>query len=247
MSNRLTGKVAIVTGAAAGIGRAIAESFAKEGAKVVVTADHNVEGGQKVADELGDAGLFVQQNVAQESEWQKVVAATKEKFGKVDIVVNNAGIGGANGPVENMSLEDWQRVIDVNLTGNFLGVKYGINAMKENGGVGSIINISSVAGLRGLPMAAPYSASKGGSRLLTKAAALSVAQEGLKIRINSVHPGWVDTAIIPEEVRDAVTKTIPMGHMGEPNDIANVCVFLASDESKYATGAEFVLDGGQNA
>lgn len=247
MSNRLDGKVAIVTGAAAGIGKAIAEGFVREGAKVVVTADHNVDGGTAVAESLGDAGLFVQQNVAEEADWQKVIDDTTDKFGHVDIVVNNAGIGGRNGSIEDFSLEDWQKVIDVNLTGNFLGVKHGINAMKANGGKGSIINVSSVAGLRGLPMAAPYSASKGGSRLLTKAAALSVANEGLAIRINSVHPGWVDTAIIPEQVRDAVTKTIPMGHMGQPEDIANMCIFLASDESAYATGAEFVVDGGQNA
>ncbi|GKT02889.1 glucose 1-dehydrogenase [Furfurilactobacillus sp. WILCCON 0119] len=247
MSNRLAGKVAIVTGAAAGIGKAIAEAFVKEGGQVVVTADHNVDGGQAVASSLGDAGLFVQQNVAEEADWQKVIDATKEKFGHVDVVVNNAGIGGANGFVEDFSLADWQKVIDINLTGNFLGVKYGMKAMKENGGKGSIINVSSVAGLRGLPTAAPYSASKGGTRLLTKAAALSATQEGLNIRVNSVHPGWVDTAIIPDAMREAVTKTIPMGHMGQPEDIANMCVFLASDESAYATGAEFVLDGGQNA
>ncbi|MCF6165427.1 3-oxoacyl-(acyl-carrier protein) reductase [Furfurilactobacillus rossiae] len=247
MSERLSGKVAIVTGAAAGIGQAIAEAFVKEGAKVVVTADHNVDGGQKVASKLGDAGLFVQQNVVKEDDWKKVISAAEDNFGKVDIVVNNAGIGGKNGPVEDLSLADWQQVIDVNLTGNFLGVKYGIQAMKKNGGAGSIINISSIAGLRGLPMAAAYSSSKGGTRLLTKAAALSAAHEGLKVRINSVHPGWVDTAIIPDEVRDSVVKTIPIGEMGQPSDIANICVFLGSDESKYATGAEFTIDGGQNA
>lgn len=247
MSNRLNGKVAIVTGAAAGIGRAIAEGFVREGAKVVVTADHNVTGGQAVAESLGDAGLFIQQNVASEADWDKVIAETEATFGPLDVLVNNAGIGGTNGPVESLSLADWQKVIDVNLTGNFLGVKAAINAMKKNGGKGSIVNVSSVAGLRGLPMAAPYSASKGGSRLLTKAAALSVAQEGLQIRINSVHPGWVDTAIIPEAMREAVVQTIPVGHMGQPEDIANMAIFLASDESVYATGAEFVMDGGQNA
>jgi len=249
MSDRLKGKVAIITGGVAGIGLGVAECYVREGAKVVLTANHNVDGGRAAVAKFGDdVSLFVQQDVANEDDWKKVIDATIAKFGKLDILVNNAGIGGVNGALEDLSLEDWQKVIDINLTANFLGEKAAINAMKKtNDAKGSIVNVSSVAGLVGLPMAPAYSASKGGSRMLTHATALSLASRGIDIRVNSVHPGWIDTAIIPEAAREQIVKTIPVGHMGEPHDIGEICVYLGSDESKFANGAEFTVDGGQRA
>lgn len=249
MTDRLKDKVAIITGGVAGIGLGIAECYIEEGANVVLTANHNVEGGKKAVAKFGDdRALFVQQDVSNEADWQKVIDATISKFGKLDILVNNAGIGGDGKPIEDKPLADWQQVIDINLTGNFLGMKAGINAMKEtNHATGSIINVSSVAGLVGLPMAPDYSASKGGTRMLTRAAASSLARRGIKIRVNSVHPGWIDTNIVPEDAKEQIIQTIPAGHLGEPKDIGEICVYLGSDESKYAIGGEFTVDGGVRA
>ncbi|MGX6427620.1 glucose 1-dehydrogenase [Levilactobacillus yonginensis] len=249
MADRLKGKVAIITGGVAGIGLGIAECYVREGAKVVVTANHNVDGGKAAVEKFGnDVSLFVQMDVATEEGWQKVIDATLEKFGKLDILVNNAGIGGVNGAIEDLSLADWQSVIDVNLTANFLGEKVAIKAMKEtNDAKGSIINVSSVAGLVGLPFAPAYSASKGGSRMLTHATALNLAQRHVDIRVNSVHPGWIDTSIVPAAAKEQIIKSIPVGHMGKPEDIGEVCVYLGSDESHFANGAEFTVDGGQRA
>ncbi|EHO46181.1 glucose 1-dehydrogenase [Lentilactobacillus kisonensis] len=249
MMDRLKDKVALITGGVAGIGLGIAECYVREGAKVVLTANHNVEGGKKAVEKFGaDKALFVQQNVADEKSWQDTMAKTIDKFGRLDILVNNAGVGGVNGPLDELSLEDWQQVIDINLTGNFLGEKYAIKAMKKYAnGKGSIINISSVAGLVGLPLSPAYSASKGGTRLLTHATALSLAQQKLNIRVNNVHPGWINTDIVPKEYEQQLISTIPVGHMGEPVDIGEVCVYLGSDESKFANGADFVIDGAQRA
>ncbi|WP_367295549.1 glucose 1-dehydrogenase [Levilactobacillus yonginensis] len=249
MADRLKGKVAIITGGVAGIGLGIAECYVREGAKVVVTANHNVDGGKAAVEKFGsDVSLFVQMDVATEAGWQKAMDATLEKFGKLDILVNNAGIGGVNGAIEDLSLADWQSVIDVNLTANFLGEKVAIKAMKEtNDAKGSIINVSSVAGLVGLPFAPAYSASKGGSRMLTHATALNLAQRHVDIRVNSVHPGWIDTSIVPAAAKEQIIKSIPVGHMGKPEDIGEVCVYLGSDESHFANGAEFTVDGGQRA
>lgn len=249
MTDRLKGKVAIVTGGVAGIGLGITECFVREGANVVVTANHNVQGGADAEKRFGaDRVLFVQQDVAQEADWNKVIKATTDKFGKLDILVNNAGIGGAGVPIEKMSLDGWNKTMAINLTGNFLGVKAAINAMQEtNNGHGSIINVSSVAGLVGLPMAPDYSASKGGTRMFTHAVALSLAQRKIDIRVNSVHPGWIDTNIVPDAYKDAILQTIPAGHLGEPKDIGEICVYLGSEESKYANGAEFTVDGGVRA
>ncbi|AYM01860.1 glucose 1-dehydrogenase [Levilactobacillus yiduensis] len=249
MTDRLKDKVAIITGGVAGIGLGIANCYVREGAKVVLTANHNVDGGHAAVAKFGeDVSLFVQQDVAKEADWQKVIDATVAKFGRVDILVNNAGIGGVNGAIEDLSLDDWQKVIDVNLTANFLGEKAAIHAMKDTADAkGSIINVSSVAGLVGLPFAPAYSASKGGTRLLTHATALNLAQRKINIRVNSVHPGWIDTAIVPEAARKQIIAGIPVGHMGEPEDIGEVCVYLGSDESKFANGAEFTVDGGQRA
>lgn len=249
MTDRLKDKVAIITGGVAGIGLGIAECYVREGAKVVLTANHNVDGGQAAVAKFGDdVSLFVQQDVANEADWQKVIDATVQKFGKLDILVNNAGIGSMSPAIEDLDLADWQKVLDVNLTANFLGEKAAINAMKAtNDAKGSIINVSSVAGLVGLPTAPAYSASKGGSRMLTHATALNLARRGIDIRVNSVHPGWIDTAIVPAAAKEQLIKTIPVGHMGKPEDIGEVCVYLGSDESKFANGAEFTVDGGQRA
>lgn len=247
--DRLKDKVAIITGGVAGIGLGVAECYVREGAKVVLTANHNVEGGKKAVERFGDdQSLFVQQDVSKEADWQKVIDQTIAKFGKVDILVNNAGVGGVNGPLEDLSLEDWQQVIDINLTGNFLGEKYAINAMKKySNAKGAIINISSVAGLIGLPLSPAYSASKGGTRLLTHATALALAAEKVDIRVNAVHPGWIETDIVPEAYKDQLIQTIPAGHMGEPKDIGEICVYLGNDESKFANGVDFVVDGAQRA
>ena len=247
--DRLKDKVAIITGGVAGIGLGVAECYVREGAKVVLTANHNVEGGKKAVERFGDdQSLFVQQDVSKEADWQKVIDQTIAKFGKVDILVNNAGVGGVNGPLEDLSLEYWQQVIDINLTGNFLGEKYAINAMKKySNAKGAIINISSVAGLIGLPLSPAYSASKGGTRLLTHATALALAAEKVDIRVNAVHPGWIETDIVPEAYKDQLIQTIPAGHMGEPKDIGEICVYLGNDESKFANGADFVVDGAQRA
>ncbi|GAY72172.1 glucose 1-dehydrogenase [Lentilactobacillus kosonis] len=247
--DRLKDKVAIITGGVAGIGLGVAECYVREGAKVVLTANHNVDGGKQAVEKFGeDKALFVQQDVANEESWQSVIDQTIDKFGKIDILVNNAGIGGTNSAIEDQSLEDWQKIIDINLTGNFLGEKYAIKAMKKyNDGNGSIINVSSVAGLIGLPLNPAYSATKGGTRLLSHATALQLAQQKVNIRVNSVHPGWIDTSIIPDAYREQIVSTIPVGHMGEPKDIGEICVYLGSDESKFANGAEFVVDGAQRA
>lgn len=249
MTDRLSGKVAIITGGVAGIGLGIAECYIREGAKVVLTANHNVEAGEAAVKKFGaDNALFVQQDVATEADWQKVMDQTIAKFKHLDILVNNAGVGGAGVNIEDESLEDWQRTVDINLTGNFLGMKAAIKAMKDtNDAKGSIINVSSVAGLVGLPLAPDYSATKGGTRLLSRATAASLARRGLNIRVNSVHPGWIDTAIVPEAAKPQILPTIPAGHMGEPKDIGEICVYLGSDESKYAIGAEFTVDGGVRA
>lgn len=247
--NRLKDKVAIITGGVAGIGLGIAKCYIREGAKVVLTANHNVEGGKQAVAEFGeDQALFVQQDVSKEIDWQRVIEKTIDKFGELDILVNNAGVGGVNGPLEDLSLQDWQQVIDINLTGNFLGEKYAIQAMKKyNDAKGAIINISSVAGLVGLPLSPAYSASKGGTRLLTHATALSLAAEKVDIRVNAVHPGWIATDIVPKDYEQQILQTIPAGHMGEPEDIGEICIYLGSDESKFANGADFVVDGGQRA
>jgi len=243
----LAGKVAIITGGAAGIGLGIAQCYVREGAKVVVT-DINDENSSDILAQLGSNAIFIKHDVSKEEEWDRVLADTIEKFGRLDILVNNAGVGGSGGAIEDLPLENWNWILNVNLTSNFLGLKAGINAMKKySESKGSIINISSVAGLVGLPFGVDYSATKGGTRLLTHAAAVQLARRGLEIRVNSVHPGWIDTAIIPDDHRQQILPTIPVGHMGVPQDIGEICVYLGSDESKFATGAEFVVDGGQRA
>ncbi|MDN6968020.1 glucose 1-dehydrogenase [Oenococcus sp. UCMA 17063] len=243
MVDRLKRKVAIVTGGNAGIGKAIAADFIAEGASVVITG-RDQEKGDKAVSEIAGEIIFIRQDVSKEIDWKKVVDATIAKFGKFDILVNNAGVGGVGKPLAEMSLEEFNWTQSINLSGNFLGIRFALNQMSQPG---SIVNISSVAGLRGLPGGADYSASKGGTRLLTKAAALEALQMKKKIRINSVHPGWIDTEIIPDDIRDTVIAMTPMQHLGKPKDIAKLVTYLASDESEFTTGSEFVADGGMMA
>ena len=255
---RLDNKVAIVTGSAEGIGKATAILFAKEGAKVVV-ADINETKGKAVVDEIQQAGgdaIFFLLDVTNEQQWKSLMNRTTEKYGKLNVVVNNAGISRAK-DIENTTLKDWNDIMGVNATGVFLGTKYAIEAMKDSGELCSIINRSSIDGQIAESGLFAYCASKGAVTILTKSAALCCGEKGYKIRVNSVHPGYVHTALTEEEARGyglepeeyfvKVGKQHPLGCIGEPNDIAYIDVYLASDESKWTTGAEFVVDGGWTA
>jgi NAD(P)-dependent dehydrogenase (short-subunit alcohol dehydrogenase family) len=255
---RLNGKVAIVTGSAEGIGRATAETFAREGARVVV-ADINEAKGRAVAEGIraggGDA-IFFGLDVSREEQWRELMDTTIRTYGKLSVLVNNAGISQAKN-IMDCTLADWNRIMDINATGCFLGTKYAIEYMKDSGEPGSIINRSSIDGQIAEAGLCAYCASKGAVTILTKAAALACGERGYRIRVNSVHPGYVATALTEEEARgyglspqeyfEKVGRQHPMGTIGEPMDIAWMDVFLASDESKWATGAEFVIDGGWTA
>ncbi|HEY7237335.1 MAG TPA: SDR family oxidoreductase [Gemmatimonadaceae bacterium] len=254
--NRLIDKVALITGGAMGIGEACARLMAKEGASVAIS-DLNVERGSSLAEEIsctGRAAQFMEQDVGDEAQWRRVMDEVVERFGRLDVVVNNAGLG-IGGDVEHATLEDWRRLMRVNLDGVFLGTKYGVQTLRRFGG-GSIVNLSSIEGLVGDPNLAAYNSSKGGVRLLTKSAALYCAKAGYDIRVNSVHPGYIWTPMVENYLKaagdvDAGRKALnamhPVGHIGEPNDIAYGIVYLASDESKFMTGAELVIDGGYTA
>lgn len=253
---RVATKVAIVTGAAMGIGRACAELLAGEGAAVAIT-DRETAAGKEVNDALLKAGrrsIFVEHDVGSEDHWERVIAEVLKAFGKIDILVNNAGVGWF-GDVEHTSLDDWHSLLRVNLDGVFLGIKHAIPSMRAAGG-GSIINISSIEGLIGDPRLAAYNASKGAVRLLTKSAALYCARERMNIRVNSIYPGYIETPMVehalassdnPEAMRQAIEALHPVGHMGQPVDIAYGVLYLASDESTFVTGSELVIDGGYTA
>ncbi len=267
---RLAGRVAFVTGGASGIGRAAAIALAREGAGVFLT-DIDMEGGRSAARAITEAGgraEFRGQDVVEEDRWQELMASTLRLFGRLDILVNNAGIG-TGAPITEMTLDQWNRQVGINLTGVFLGTKHAIPAMrtaKPEGSYrgGSIINISSVAGLAGAAGLAGYCATKGGVRLFTKAVAMECAAAKDGIRCNSVHPGIIDTPIwqkidaqgalqaqMPDgaNTMDAgvIAMASPLGFPGQPQDIADGIVFLASDESRYMTGSELVIDGGWTA
>ena len=253
--NRVKNKVALITGGGLGLGRASALMLAREGARVIVTDVREKEGAE-TADAIVSAGgeaMFLRHDVAKEDDWRSVTAATVKRFGGFDILVNNAGVAQA-GNVESTTLEEWRWLMSINLDGVFLGVKHAVGAMKKKGG--SIINLSSIEGLIGDPNLAAYDASKGGVRLLTKSAALYCARAGYKIRVNSVHPGYIWTPMVegflagqsgPAKAKADVAALHPLGHIGEPDDIAYGIVYLASEESKFVTGAELVIDGGYTA
>jgi 3(or 17)beta-hydroxysteroid dehydrogenase len=244
----------LITGAASGLGAASARMLVREGAKVAIT-DLNEAGGQALAKELGEATRFWRLDVTREEDWTKVVDEVLATFGRLDVLVNNAGMGIVK-DVETLSLQEWRLVHAVNLDGVFLGCKHGIRAMRQCGAKGSIINMSSVAGLVGVATFPAYSSAKGGVRLLSKSVALHCAQKGYGIRCNSVHPVFVDTPMVDAlasasgdtaKARDRMAKSIPLGRLGHPDEVAYAVLFLASDESSLMTGSEVVLDGGSTA
>ena len=262
--NRVDGKVALVTGAGRGIGAGIARRLAEAGAKVVVS-DLIEENGHRTVEEIGAAGgdaHFVAQDVTDEAGWESAVAEAEGRFGALNILVNNAGVY-SYAKLEEMSVEDYRRLMDVNVMGVFLGIKYAFRSMKDTlagADAASIVNISSVAGLVGSPLSAIYSASKGAVRLLTKSAALEAAQLGYNIRVNSVHPGlietdmadqvldrWISTGMSDNAARQFVMDQHPIKRLGGPVDIAAGVLFLASPDSAFMTGAELVIDGGWTA
>jgi NAD(P)-dependent dehydrogenase (short-subunit alcohol dehydrogenase family) len=261
---RLAGKIAIVTGGASGIGRGCARALATEGAAVIV-ADVDDSGSRETCDFIGAAGGVARAHVldvTDERHWKAVIELARNVFGRLDILVNNAGIC-ISKPILEMSLSMWRRQLAINLDGVFLGAQAAMPLMTTSGG-GSIVNISSVAGLKGVAGMTGYCASKGGVRLFTKALALECAQARNSIRVNSVHPGAIETPIwlklgndgaLPEhsaganedvmaQIRAAGEQATPLGHTGVPADIAAGVVFLASDESRFITGTELIIDGG---
>jgi len=246
---KLTNKIAIVTGAGSGIGRASAALFAREGAAVVV-ADVNPDGAQATAQQIaaeGGTSIAVTVDVARADSVEAMIATTLTRFGRLDVLFNNAGVGGTFAAFADSTEESFDRIIATNLKGVFLGMKFGIPALLKSGG-GVIINTASVAGLIGARGYAAYSASKGGVIQLTKVAALEYAKRN--IRVNCICPGGVDTpilAMVPAAHRATIARTNPMERLAQPEELANVALFLASDDSSFATGATFVADGGSLA
>lgn len=247
---RLQNKVAFISGGARGMGAVEARLFAHEGAKVVIGDVLDAEGRRTEAEinETGGECLFVRLDVTSESGWRQAIAATVSRFGRLDVLVNNAGIY-RTAPVEQTSGDLWDQVMSINAKGVFLGTKYAIPQMRRSGG-GSIINISSVAGLVGSMDSAAYNASKGAVRLFTKSTAIQHAQDN--IRANSIHPGTIETLMTAELLadeanrQDRITRT-PLGRLGRPEDVAYGALYLASDESSFVTGSELVIDGGRTA
>jgi 3alpha(or 20beta)-hydroxysteroid dehydrogenase len=246
---RLDGKIALISGAARGMGQAEAQLFAAEGAKVAVCDVIDAEG-KAVAEAIGEAAVYQHLDVTSEDQWADAVAATTRAYGRLDVLVNNAGIA-ESAPLVEMTLASYRRVTEVNQTGVFLGMKAVIDAMTAAGG-GSILNISSIDGMMGMNDLMGYVASKWAVRGMTKAAARELAPRG--IRVNSIHPGFIHTSMgTPEGIDVALThavldayteKLTPLGRSGTPEDIAKLALFLASDDSSYSTGSEFVADGG---
>jgi len=258
--SRLKDKVAIVTGAASGIGRATALLFGREGARVVAT--DIASSGETVMQEIRAAGglaTFIVHDVTDESTWLKVMTRTLDTYGRLDVLVNNAGIAMSR-TVAEMTLAEWREQMAVNLDSVFLGTKHAVRAMRQSGRGGSIVNVSSVSGLVGSPSTSAYSASKGGVRMLSKAVAVECAPDG--IRVNTVFPGGVRTPIwenadwwdgfvgqvgSEEEAWKKLEAAAPLGRMGQPDEIAEAILYLASDASRYVTGSELVIDGGYTA
>ena len=249
-TGRLEGKTSLITGGASGIGAETARRMVGEGAHVVV-CDLQVERGETLCAELGPAALFAECDVTSEADWTRAIGAGESAFGPIQILMNCAGIS-IPGPIDEISLKDWQHTMAINSDAVFLGCKFGVEAMRRAGG-GSIINISSTLGIRGGSKFPAYCASKGAVRLLTKSVALRCAEEGWNIRCNSIHPGATETPIMDpyidagagrEEVIAAFAAKHPMGRVGQPQDIAHLAVFLGSDESAFITGVEIPVDGG---
>ena len=260
MTGRLDGKVALVTGGASGIGAETSRVYAREGAKVAI-ADVNDNMGRRLSDEIGDAAFYVHLDTRAEDEWQTVVKQVVDTYGRLDILVNSAGVpgrrrDGTGAPnIEAQHLEDWNRVMDVNSTGIFLGMKTAIPEMRKSRG-GSIINMSSVLGITGDAVMAAYCATKGAVRLFSKAVALESAEGGWGIRVNSVHPAFIRTPMVDRyaetfETTDAgyaeLGRRQPMGRVGEAVEVANAVLYLASEEASFVTGTELVVDGGYTA
>jgi NAD(P)-dependent dehydrogenase (short-subunit alcohol dehydrogenase family) len=247
---RLAGKTALITGAASGIGRATAALFRAEGARLAVT-DRNEEG---LADARRDGALAFAHDVVDEARWREVVDAAVAALGRLDTLVNSAGIA-IIGNIETATLADLRQTNAVNVEGTFLGCREAVRVMKASGG-GSIVNLSSVAGIIGDAQSAAYCASKGAVRLLTKSVALHCARSGYAIRCNSVHPAFTQTAMVetfiakardPERLRAGLNRAIPMGRLGQADEVAAAILYLASDQSSFTTGAEIVVDGGLTA
>lgn len=255
---QVDGKVALVTGGASGIGEACSLTLAREGARVVIT-DIDDARGQALAAKIGGGAIYLNQDVVSEPRWVEVVAEIEKRCGRLDVLVSNAGIGIATS-IFDMSLADWQRQQAINLDGVFLSVKHSVPLMRKGGG-GSIIMMSSVAGLRGAPGLAAYAATKGGVRLFAKSVALECAAAGDNIRVNSMHPGIIATPIwgkiptgaggmghnAPIDPYERAKIAVPLSRAGEAQDIANGVLWLASDASSYVTGMEMVIDGGMMA
>lgn len=255
MAGRVKGKVALITGGASGLGAESARRLAREGATVILT-DTAGDLGQAVADEIASEGwtaLFLTHDVTDEARWGEVAAKVLDRFGRLDVLVNSAGIANGGGPLLEVKFEDWRRMLSVNLDGTFLGMKACAPAMAK-AGAGSIINLSSILGKVGMAGAPAYCASKGGVLMLTKSTALELAPLG--VRVNSVHPGFIETPMVMNVIhesedgnamQDMIISRHAMGRLGAPREIADGIVFLASDESSFMTGAELVIDGGYTA
>lgn len=239
MSGRFDGINVVVTGGARGMGEAHARGFAAEGANVLI-ADLNADAGSVLAAELGPAAAFTQLDVADESGWAAAVELVERRFGPVSVLVNNAGVLAPTAPLESVSLDDWQRVIATDLTGTFLGIRAAVPSLRRAGG-GAIVNVSSIAGVEAVPLAAAYVASKYAVRGLTRAAALELGRDG--IRVNAVLPGLVRTPMT-EGVPEAATASVAISRLAEPSEVTRAVLFLASAEASYITGAEVVVDGG---
>ena len=255
-SGRVAGKIAIVSGAAAGIGRATALRLAEEGAKICL-GDIDRTGAESSAADIrarGGEAFPLALDVAEEADWRRIINATVERFGGLDILVNNAGIAFAAG-LEETTTEQWRRIMAVNVDSVFFGCKFALPAMRESGG-GAIVNISSILGLVGSPVQAAYGATKGAVRLFTKGVALECAEAGWNIRVNSVHPAYIRTPMVERYAEtwgslkkglEALGDLHPIGRVGEAEEVANAVLYLASDEAKFVTGAELLIDGGYTA
>ncbi len=257
MGDRLAGKKAFISGGAQGLGAAMAKRFAEEGAKVAL-GDVNFDGAQKTAAEInaahgGGTAFAVALDVTSEEQWITALEVANATMGGISILVNNAGIS-RGGNIEQLSFEDWKLVMSVNVDSVFLGTKHALKYMRDHQ-PGSIVNISSIAGLIAAHNSPVYNASKAAVWLLSKGIALHCAKQGLAIRSNSIHPTFIDTPILDplrqtfgkEIAEGKLARQIPVGHIGEPNDVANAALYLASDESKFVTGAEIKVDGGISA